>query len=38
VPSLFAKLMSICMAADRPPFYRFIEQIQQGISIDSISF
>ena len=38
VPSLFAKLMSTCMAADRPPFYRFIEQIQQGISIDSISF
>jgi hypothetical protein len=38
VPSLFAKLMSICMAVDRPPFYRFIEQIQEGISIDSISF
>jgi hypothetical protein len=38
VPSLFAKLMTTCMAVDRPPFHRFIEQIQQGIPIDSLSF
>lgn len=38
VPSLFSKLMATCMAVDRPPFHRFIEQIQQGIPIDSLSF
>ena len=38
VPSLFSKLMATCMAVDRPPFHRFVEQIQQGIPIDSLSF
>ena len=37
-PNLFSKLMAACMAVDRPPFHRFIEQIQQGIPIDSLSF
>ena len=38
IPNQFSKLMAICMAVGRPPFHRLIEQVQQGISIDNLSF
>lgn len=38
IPNQFSKLMAICMAVERPPFHRLIEQVQQGISMDNLSF
>jgi hypothetical protein len=38
VPNQFSKLMAACMAVGRPPFQRLIEQIQQGIPINNLSF
>jgi hypothetical protein len=38
VPNQFSKLMATCMAVERTPFHRLIEQVQQGIPMDNLSF